>query len=212
MKIFILNNLDHFLFVLLFISRLGDIVSTYLATPNLVLETNPIIRKLRWPYAVFTIFVCFIPYYDTGVALILLAPSLLVSSSNFSRLWFITTLGEKEYKKLLLAVRRKGNYDNACYCMGMSGIFMFLLGFLLLMVSPKDSWPLYIGFGIEIYSLVILLYGFLYNRKLFQESIKDPYELIVRKVENQGNFEIKINLPDLRSTNLLQFSKNNLQP
>jgi len=191
MKIFILNNLDHFLFVLLFISRLGDIVSTYLATPNLELEINPIIRKLRWPYAILTIFICFLPYYDTKIAMIIIAPSFLVCSSNFSRLWFITTLGEKEYKKLLLAMCRKRNYNNACYCMGMSGIFMFLLGFLLLVVSPKDSWPLYIGFGIEIYAIVILLYEYIFNRKLFEASIEKPYELIVRKVEDPKNIKVE---------------------
>ena len=125
MKTLIINNLDHFLCIMLLISRLGDVISTYLATPKLILEINPVIRKLRWPYAIFTLFICFIPYYDTTVAMIIIVPSLLVCSSNFSRIWFITTLGEKEYKKLLLAVCRKGNYNNACYCMSMSGLYMF---------------------------------------------------------------------------------------
>ena len=183
MKTLILSNFDHFLCIMLLISRVGDVTSTYLATPKLVLEMNPVIRKLRWPYAVFTIFVCFIPYYDTGAALILLAPSLLVCSSNFSRLWAIRTMGEKSYKNFLLAIRRKGDYSSACYCMGMSGFFLYLLGLLLILVSPKESWPLYIGFGIEVYAIVILLYEYIFNRKLFKESAFKPYELIVRKLD-----------------------------
>ena len=187
MKTLILNNLDHFLFIMLLISRIGDVVSTYLATPNLVLETNPIIRKFRWPYAILTIFICSIPYYDTGVALIVLTPSLLVCSSNFGRLWSITTMGEKGYKNFSLAMRRRGNYSSACYCMGMSGFFLYLLGLLLILVSPKDSWPLYIGFGIQVYSWVILLYEFIFNRQLFKEVIENPYELIVRKTAKPGD-------------------------
>jgi len=54
MKTLILNNLDHFLCIMLLISRLGDIISTYLAIPKLVLEIKPVIRKLRWPFAILT--------------------------------------------------------------------------------------------------------------------------------------------------------------
>jgi hypothetical protein len=56
-----LNNLDHLLCIMLLISRLGEVISAYLATLNLVLEMNPAIRKLRWPFAILTIFVCFLP-------------------------------------------------------------------------------------------------------------------------------------------------------
>jgi hypothetical protein len=46
------NHPDHFLCVVMLISRIGDITTTYLATPTLKLEANPIMRLLRWPFAI----------------------------------------------------------------------------------------------------------------------------------------------------------------
>ena len=41
------GNLNQYFCILPLVGRLGDIISTYIATPKLKLEANPIIRKLK---------------------------------------------------------------------------------------------------------------------------------------------------------------------
>src|SRR5579864_9285673 len=72
-------NLPHVLCALLLIARLGDIGTTYLATPRLRLEANPIVRKLGWPFALLSLGACFLPYYSITIAV----PVLIGS-----RFWF----------------------------------------------------------------------------------------------------------------------------
>jgi hypothetical protein len=42
-------QLPHAVAFLLLLARIGDVGSTYLISPTLKLEANPIIRRLRWP-------------------------------------------------------------------------------------------------------------------------------------------------------------------
>ncbi|MGD8594071.1 MAG: hypothetical protein PVF82_14660 [Gammaproteobacteria bacterium] len=56
------DYLPHLLAVLILIARIGDIGTTYLLWPNLKLETYPIFRRLRWPYAIATLLIYPIPY------------------------------------------------------------------------------------------------------------------------------------------------------
>jgi hypothetical protein len=44
------QQLPHVIAFLLLIARLGDVGSTYLLSPTLKLEANPIMRRLRWPF------------------------------------------------------------------------------------------------------------------------------------------------------------------
>jgi hypothetical protein len=48
-------TIEQLLCALILVARLGDIGSTYLVTPNLLLEANPVVRKLRWPFALATL-------------------------------------------------------------------------------------------------------------------------------------------------------------
>ena len=59
------------------------------------------------------------------------------------------------------------------------------------MVNQKDSWAPIIGLGIMAFSWIILLFTYFYNRKLYKESVKEPYELILRKVDSPGNYNDK---------------------
>jgi hypothetical protein len=79
------QNFEHLLALLILLARGGDIGSTYLASPNLRLETNPFIRRFRWPIALLSLALCLLPYYNTALAVMVLAPSLLVSGSNLKR-------------------------------------------------------------------------------------------------------------------------------
>jgi len=164
-------------------SRLGDVISTYLASPKLKLETNPIVRKFRWPFAILTILVCFVPYYDTDLAVIILIPFLLVCSSNIGELWIIRTLGEDEFKKFMLAVCRKGEVSKAMYYMVVSNIFFSSVGALLILLHSKDEWAALIGGGIMLYASIIIFYKVLFFLRLDRQANKERYEMMIKKVD-----------------------------
>src|SRR5208337_445540 len=95
------SNFEHLLCALILVSRLGDIGSTYLITPKLKLEANLVAGKLGWWFAAATLLVCLVPYYSAPLGVVVLVPSLLVSASNTSKIWFVRAYGESEYHDLL---------------------------------------------------------------------------------------------------------------
>jgi hypothetical protein len=171
MQTFVDANLDHILFVILLISRLGDVLSTYLATPNLALEANVIVRKLRWKFAIATIAISFVAYYDTSLAVALIVPSILVSSANFGKVWMIRTMGEYEYKKLILNLARKSNLRNYILYVFLSSLFMASLGLLLLLFYPNsnEDWGFWFAMGIVGYAFVMMVHFSISGWKMFKE-------------------------------------------
>ena len=107
------DHLAHTLAVLLFVSRAGDVGSTYLLTPTLRLETNPIVRRLGWWWALASFAVCAVPYWSLELAVMLVVPFLLVSAANTAQVWAVRTMGEGEYHAYLLRLARKGSMVHA---------------------------------------------------------------------------------------------------
>jgi hypothetical protein len=174
MREFFYAHFSHVLSLLIMVSRLGDIGSTYLVTPNLTLEANPIAKKLGWRFAFLSLFLCFIPYYNTSLAIIVLVPSLLISSSNIGKIWLIRSIGEQEYAGMLLRLAQKGKLSHAISGVLVSAFFMFLVGVMLWFLSPDPAlhWGYWFGFGIMIYSVAIAFYGSLYFIRLFRLARK----------------------------------------
>ena len=82
---FLATHFEHVLCALILLGRVGDVGTTYLATPTLRLEANPIMRKLGWRFAVLTLLLCLIPYYSTALGVMVVVPSLMVSSFRTQR-------------------------------------------------------------------------------------------------------------------------------
>jgi hypothetical protein len=174
MREYILTHirLEHLLCALIFLSRLGDIGSTYLITPKLRLEANPIMRKLGWWFGVATFFVCLVPYYSTALAIIVLVPSLMVSAANASKIWFARAYGESEYHELLLRVARRSRLSHALAPTIVAAVFTALVGLVLLLVSPEPArdWGYWFALGFLAYAFVIGFYGSLFFIRLFRKA------------------------------------------
>src|ERR1700677_4780645 len=84
---------------LLVFARGMDFLSTWVATPNLVLEGNPIAKKLGWKWGipVNTVF-CFGFALWPLPALVICTTSLLVAARNFQLAWLMRSLGEEPYR------------------------------------------------------------------------------------------------------------------
>jgi hypothetical protein len=108
MASFIAGHFVHILAGLVFLSRVGDIGSTWLVSPKLLLEANPLVRRLGYRFAVPSLLLCLVPYYNTALGVIVLIVSLLVTASNLRGAWIIRSIGEAQYVALV-ATRRSAS-------------------------------------------------------------------------------------------------------
>jgi hypothetical protein len=168
------HNFEHLLALLILLARAGDIGSTYLATPTLKLETNPFIRRARWPVALLSLALCLVPYYNMALAVMVLAPSLLVSGSNFSRGWVARAVGEAELLGFLRSAARRIALGKALAFTLTGGAFIALAGGVLVLLSGSErTWAFWFGMGIVVYGLAIGVYGSLFVLRLRREALAE---------------------------------------
>jgi hypothetical protein len=75
--------------------RTADMVSTYVATPNLALEGNPLARKLGWRWGILlNIVMALGAGCQPVLAVAVTTMSLLVAARNFQNAWVMRSLGE----------------------------------------------------------------------------------------------------------------------
>src|SRR5512137_601928 len=87
------------MFLLLFVSRGMDFLSTWVATPNMVLEGNPIAKRMGWKWGIpvnlllALLFACWpLP------AVVISTMSVLVAARNFQSAWLMRSIGEESYR------------------------------------------------------------------------------------------------------------------
>src|SRR5512146_1443315 len=86
-------------FTLLLAARGMDILSTWIATPNLVLEGNPIAKKLGWRWGIpLNVAVCFGLAFWPVSAIAVSVTSVLVAARNFQSAWLMHSMGEESYR------------------------------------------------------------------------------------------------------------------
>jgi hypothetical protein len=84
---------------LLFFGRGMDFLSTYVATPTLALEGNPIAKFLGWRWGLLVnVVICFTFAVWPLTAVILTTTGLLVAARNFHSAWIMRSMGEEEYR------------------------------------------------------------------------------------------------------------------
>ena len=88
------------MFLLLVVSRGMDFLSTWVATPNMVLEGNPIAKKLGWKWGIpLNVVLCFGFAFWPLPAIVISTTSVLVASRNFQSAWLMRSLGEHLYRE-----------------------------------------------------------------------------------------------------------------
>ena len=79
--------------------RAMDFLSTWIATPNLVLEGNPVAKLLGWRWgAVVNLVVCLFAAIWPLLAIVTTTTSLLVAARNFQSAWLMRSMGEEAYR------------------------------------------------------------------------------------------------------------------
>jgi hypothetical protein len=140
-------------------SRLADVLTTYLVTPNLKLEANSIARRLGWWYAWLTVPVGLVAYASPALGVVILTMSFMVAAANASKILTARALGEEEMAALSRRVIGATPPWPGLLFMLMPGIFVAILGGTLIYFYPlANQWGHYFGLGLLVYALAIFVW------------------------------------------------------
>jgi hypothetical protein len=165
------SSFPHVLCALILIARVGDVVSTWLITPTMRLEANPVMKKLGWRFAIVSLLACLLPYYSTSLAVMALVMFCLVCFWNFSQVWVRATAGEVESEARLLALARKSTLSKALIPLYVAQGFLALVGLLLVWLGEGfDHWAPWIGLGVLVQAGGFAIFGTTFLARLFRQA------------------------------------------
>jgi len=149
------------LLALLLFSRGMDLLSTWVATPNLALEGNPIAKKLGWKWgSILNLLLCLIFSLWPFSAVIISTTSLLVAARNFQSAWLMRTIGEDGYRAWYSSHFQQSSKPLYLFCLLGQTILVALVGAGLL-IFASEFIALGIGLGIVTYAFTVLFYSLL---------------------------------------------------
>jgi predicted lysophospholipase L1 biosynthesis ABC-type transport system permease subunit len=144
---------------LLLFGRAADFFSTWVATPKLLLEGNPVAKKLGWKLGgVVNLALCVGLAFWPATALAAVTASLLVAAHNFHLAWLMRSMGEEAYGLWFQQRVAEGRLPMQIICLlGETGATA-LVGVALLCWCPEESKAFAIGCGIVAYAFIVLFY------------------------------------------------------
>jgi hypothetical protein len=150
-----------FLSIMLF-GRSMDFFSTWVATPNLVLEANPIAKKMGWRVGVVVnAAICGVCAVWPLPSVAITTTSLLVAARNFQSAWLMRAMGELEYR-IWMSERIVGAPRFLFYfCLLAQTSLVGLLGTALMYFSGLLLVPFGVGVGMVTYAAAVLVYSLL---------------------------------------------------
>ena len=150
------------LFLLLFVSRGMDFLSTWVATPNLVLEGNPLAKKLGWKWGIpLNLALCLGLAFWPLPAIVISTTSVLVASRNFQSAWLMRSLGEQLYRDWHVERVQETSVTLYLFCLFAQTALTGGVGAAVIYFSEWRLVPLAIGLGIVAYALAVAFYTLL---------------------------------------------------
>src|SRR6185436_7941656 len=145
--------------VLLVFSRGMDFLSTWVATPNLVLEGNPIAKKLGWKWGlvVNVILVTALARWPLS-AIVVATASVLVAARNFQSAWLMHSMGEHAYRDWCVARIRETRPTLYLFCLAGNTLLTAGVGVAAICFSGMQLVLLGIGMGIVAYAVAVAFY------------------------------------------------------
>ena len=150
------------LFACMAVGRALDFFSTWVATPNLLLEANPIARKMGWKFGiVVNVVICVAFALWPLPAVVITTTSILVAARNFQSAWLMRSMGELSYRLWMgerLAEAGRGLF---IFCLVAQTLIYTLLGVILLYFSEWRLIPFGIGMGMITFGVAVFSYSML---------------------------------------------------
>lgn len=161
------------LLVILAIARGADFLSTWVATPHLVLEANPVARRLGWRGgAVLNIAVCLTLARWPLPAVAISTTSLLVAARNFQSAWLMRTMGEHHYRDWMGERLDETPRGLLLFCLFAQALLIASVGGALIWFSQRYLIPFAVGTGVVVYAVAVLLFTLLSLRRARRHSME----------------------------------------
>jgi hypothetical protein len=134
---------------LLVFARAMDLLSTWVATPNLILEANPIAKKIGWKGGIaLNLTLCGAFALWPLPAIIIATTSILVAARNFQSAWLMRSLGEDRYRSWIAEQMSRTSLGLFLFCLLAQALLIGAVGAALLNFSSYPSW-LPVNLGVE---------------------------------------------------------------
>jgi len=147
---------------LLVFSRGMDFLSTWVATPNLVLEGNPIAKKLGWKWGLLVnALMCGVLSLWPLSAIVVATASVLVAARNFQSAWLMRSLGEHFYRDWHVERVQETRISVYLFCLAGNTLLTAGVGLAVILFSEWLLVPLAIGMGIVAYAVAVAFYTLL---------------------------------------------------
>jgi len=144
---------------LLLLARGMDFLSTWVATPKLVLEGNPLAKKLGWKLGgLLNVVLCFVFAFWPLTAIIIITAGLLVAAHNFHSPWLMCSMGEEAYRQWFVQQISCARFPLYLACLMGETTLTGLVGGALVCCGGDNAVPIAIGWGIVAYAFVVLFY------------------------------------------------------
>ena len=153
------------LLLLLFVARGMDFLSTWIATPNMVLEGNPLAKKLGWKWGIpVNLALCFGFAFWPLPAIVISTTSVLVAARNFQSAWLMRSLGEQLYREWHVERVQETSITLYLACLFGQTILTAGVGVGVIFATNQnhdEPVALAIGLGIIAYALAVAFYTLL---------------------------------------------------
>ncbi len=167
------------IFLLLLIARGMDFLSTWVATPNLVLEGNPIAKKLGWKWGIpLNLVLCVGFAFWPLPAVVISTTSVLVAARNFQSAWLMRSLGERVYREWHVERVQETSVTLYLFCLFAQTVLTAGVGAAVIYFASRGlDWErepalLAIGLGIIAYALAVAFYTLLGVWRLRRSAIQ----------------------------------------
>ena len=157
---------EYFLMLaLLAFSRGMDFLSTWIATPNLVLEGNPIAKKLGWKWGLpLNVVICLALALWPLSAIVVSTASVLVAARNFQSAWLMRSLGEHAYRHWHVERIQETRVTLYLFCLAGNTLLTAAVGAALIYFSNPEKAAFVafaIGMGMIAYAIAVAFYTLL---------------------------------------------------
>jgi uncharacterized membrane protein YbaN (DUF454 family) len=173
------------LLALLVFSRGADFLSTWVATPNLVLEGNPLAKKLGWKWGLLlnAVIIVVLAFWPLS-AIVVATASVLVAARNFQSAWLMRSLGEDVYRAWHIARVRETRVTLYLFCLAGNTLLTAGVGAVLIYFSRTDAseWvPFAIGMGMIAYAIAVAFYTLLAIWRIHRAAKREARRLWIER-------------------------------
>lgn len=149
--------------LLLLFARGMDFLSTWVATPNMVLEGNPLAKKLGWKWGIaINLLLCVAFAFWPLPGLVISTTSVLVAARNFQSAWLMRSMGEVAYRDFHIARVQETKVTLYLFCLFAQTALVGGVGAAIAWVAGEGQPELLaIGLGIVAYALAVAFYTLL---------------------------------------------------